>query len=146
MQPVPSPTDPIENDEGILRRVSTKVWAADASALPPVRCFYPQTPIPKSGHPGDIDGLSVSRERITPAEQLSHGPLGKRYHVAQVKADVIRGAGVAIRPDPKDEDRGHCLLPEINIVAYQSDPVRKRWIKERAEIIARSARLVLRVG
>lgn len=131
----PSPDDPIQDDEGMLRRVSVKVWAPDESALPPVQVFLPQKPIKASGHPGDVDGLSVTREAITPAAVASISPAGKRYHLARLVAGEFRKRALTIVPKPEDQDRGHCVVPELNILDY-AEPDKKRWIKERAAELA----------
>lgn len=145
MCPPPSPADPIEDDEGMLRRVPVKMWGPHQSDLPPVAVFLPHKPIAESGHPGDVDGLSLSREAITSAASVSQPPGGKRYHVARLTAATIRAADVSIKPNPQEHDQGHCLLPQMNITNYLRSAENKRWIKERAAMLAQGCTLILTI-
>jgi hypothetical protein len=93
---------------------------------------------------GDVDGLSVSRQAITSAERVSVSPTDKKYHVARLTAGTIYDAQVSIRPDPQKHDEGHCLLPELNITDYLASAERRRWIEEKADLLARASEIILK--
>jgi len=133
----PSPSDPIQDEEGILRRIPYTFWRADQSVPLQWQAFRPLTPKREElGNKGDVDGLSVSRQAITSASAVSQHPSGRKYHVARLVAIAIRAVNVTIKPDPQQHDQGHCLLPEINSADYLQPDLKTRIMEMAAQLAA----------
>lgn len=140
---MPSPSDPIKTDEGILRRIPNTWWAPDKDDIPQVMSFCPRKPNKRiPGDTGDTDGLSISREILTPIGQLqSAGSSGKIPHIARLIAQNIYSLGLTIEPKPISGDVGHCVIPELNITTYLSSKYEKDKIIAIADALARKAQL-----
>lgn len=97
--------DPISDDEFLLRRVLR--GDVDVNLPVPVQRegFRPTT--------RDIDGISLFRERFVSPSEVANGNKGPtEYYVIRLRASDIRGLGLSILPDVKDDQLpGHSLIP-----------------------------------
>lgn len=145
MSSTPSSNDPIESDEGILRRVPPTWWQGEESGKLPRKVFLPRKPNKKNPNDhGDVDGLSVSREKITSAENASRlSPEGKRGSVVRVAAKLIYDVEISIIPNPQEHNQGHCLLPEINNTKYGSEE--EDWMLGIAAMLAAKSTIVWKI-
>ena len=118
-------------DDTFLRRIPVGPGHYDSAKNPPigVGSFRPSA--------SDTDGLSLYRERATPAEVLAAGGRpGTSYVIVRFTAREIRGLGLTIRPDQQPGDLpGHHLIPEINTMTYD-DKMTRGPVKEACKRLA----------
>ncbi|MEM1354384.1 MAG: hypothetical protein AAGC44_10460 [Planctomycetota bacterium] len=96
---------------------------------------------PTVNDPGDIDGVSVSREELSELDQIRTArTTGKIGHVVAVAVRTIRSEELSLEKKPLSDDPGHCVIPELNSKDYRG--TRKHWILEKAAALAKSSELV----
>src|SRR5437764_1390863 len=107
-----SGSEPITDDETIYRRIPVSMnWYSENDLSP--EAFAPRK--------DDETGLSMTRAKYKTIEQAGVG-LGKRgYYVVAFRASDVRAAGIEIKPDRREDDPGHCELPQITIHNAEQD-------------------------
>lgn len=106
--------EPITADETLYRRIPVSNNWYDSSGLSP-EAFRPNR--------RDTDGISLSRSLARePMEVAKLGKNPKGYYIARLNAGRLMSAGFQIRPDPRPEDPGHCLLVDLKYDASRKSP------------------------
>lgn len=114
-------TDRVRDDEVIYRRVPARPkWCIPGNPVQvTIDAFSPQKR--KKNHPGDVDGLSVTRAKsavnasfATPADVAEAGPSTAGYFVLELRVSDLKGLGLTVVPDPKVDNPGHALIPEVH--------------------------------
>lgn len=91
---------------------------------------------------GDVDGLSVSRARLTGIKQAAKCPrTGNEHHVAKLTLEFVESLELSVEPMPIPGNRGHAVIPELNSIDRR-DADREVWIMERAKRLRDSAQMV----
>jgi hypothetical protein len=130
----------ISPDEALYRRCLPG-WYSPKAKRPSISDFMPRSWVSED-RPGDVDGLSVTRPRLTPVEDAATCPrTGKNFHVAEITVELVTALDLSVEPRPLPHDRGHSIIPELNSLD-QRDPVREMWMKERAMQLQDNARMV----
>jgi hypothetical protein len=112
-------SDPIDDAEVLLRRIPA-AFRPDPGAPPTLDAFLPH-------RANDPDGLSLTRQRFAEAEVVGRSaPAGRACYVGRVTAGQIRRAGMNVVPDPKPDNPGHALIPELNSSARGDPALRLR--------------------
>ena len=130
----------ISSDETIYRRCVTG-WFKEKTRRPSIMDFMPR-PWKSDDHPGDFDGLSVARSRLTEPDAVSTCPIfGTLYHVAELEVRFIQGLDLTVEKKPLPHDRAHAVIPELNSLARR-DADREAWMDERAKKLRDKATMV----
>ena len=78
----------------------------------------------------------MSRERLTTHVKAARNPrTGQPQDLARIAVVALRSIDLSIRPDPRDGDLAHALIPELNSIDYR-DTTGEKWIRERAVRLA----------
>jgi len=129
----PDDVPDISPDESLYRRCVPGFQARGVNR-PSIRDFRPR--------PIDVDGLSVTRPRLTSLEQAATCPnTGKKYHVAEITVELLTRLDLSAQKWPLSHDRGHAVIPELNS-RNRGDPEREVWMEERAKQLVDNARMV----
>lgn len=105
-------SDPVEDDEILLRRIPTSVNWCDGFTVQP-EAFKPAE--------RDGTGISLSRRAFSSIEQCAAGRPGKSYWVAELLASDILAAGLTVKPVPMEDNEGHCEIPELTYAERKSN-------------------------
>lgn len=110
-------TEPIADDEVVLRRIPVKTGWVDASiADDPVslEAFRPNRK--------DSTGISLTRRKFrTASEDAASGRSPHGYFVAVLRVGDLRAAGVEVVPTPSANNPGHCEVPQLRAEIRDSD-------------------------
>jgi hypothetical protein len=98
-------SEPIEDDEILLRRIPIALFDATSDPKPSAEAFHPM--------PYDATGISVSRRKYISAEEVARNPRGKSYYVALLRMTDLRAEGIRVEPRPTADNPGHAEFPEI---------------------------------
>ncbi len=112
-------TDPISEDEWLLRRVhSTRYQKRDLPFLSPT-AFEPRT----TGDASDVDGISLYREAClsNPEDILTGVPPEKlaANGIVRVSVAKLRELGLTVEP-VRDDIVGHCVIPELRVETFKA--------------------------
>jgi hypothetical protein len=124
-------TDPIADDEWLLRRVRIERFRTDKTPIISPNAFEPRV----KGRDIDHDGISLYREAClsAPADILATVAEDRRheYGVVRVPVALLKTLDltVQIRVDPRV--RGHVVIPQLNAAAYDANKAQFTPIKER---------------
>ncbi|NQV25708.1 MAG: hypothetical protein HQ518_15225 [Rhodopirellula sp.] len=114
-------TDRVSDDEIIYRRVPARPqWCIPGDPVQiTVDAFSPLKST--KDRLGDVDGLSVTRAKssanpsfATPADVAGAGPSPAGYFVLELRVSDLQKLGLSVVPDPKPDNPGHALIPEIH--------------------------------
>lgn len=101
-------SEPIADDEVLMRRISKKTGWYTPGQTPPVS--------PKAFKPGEQDttGLSFFRRKFRTPESLAAAGRGGPYLILLIRAGDLRKTGVEVipKPDP-DAGPGHAEVPDL---------------------------------
>jgi hypothetical protein len=126
-----SESDPITDDEWLLRRVRYERFRTDTIPLISPNAFEPRL----KGRDVDKDGISFYRQAClaSPEEILATVPEEKRHEfgIVRVSVALIRSLGFAVESRPDSRVRGHVTIPEMNASDYAKDKARFIPIKLR---------------
>lgn len=126
-----SETDPITDDEWLLRRVYKDRFRSEKAPFVSPNAFEPRI----KGQCPDTDGISLCRaECLTdPAEMLAPIPADRRHEtgIVRISAAFVKSLGLSVQPRPVDWIRGHVVIPELNATAYKANKAQFTPIKER---------------
>jgi len=108
-------TDPIRDDEVLLRRILTSEnWYDPQTGKVELFAFRPRK--------SDVDGLSLARADFgSAAEEAARGRKGKEYWVAILTAADARARNIVIEPDPQPNSPGHARIPSLTYANRKSD-------------------------
>jgi hypothetical protein len=124
-------TDPIADDEWLLRRVRIEQFRTNKVPIISPNAFEPRI----KGRDPDTDGIRFYRAACLedPSEVLATiDP--KRWHeygIVRISVSLLKSLQLSVRSKPDDRIRGHVVVPELNSVDYESDKSRFTWIKAR---------------
>jgi hypothetical protein len=104
--------EPIEDDEILYRRILTD-WYDPTDASISDNAFKPNK--------HDVDGISLCRAKLVRIEVAAQGRSSKGYYVGCLKASDLRENGIEIRPDPQENNKGHCLIPSMTYEKRRTD-------------------------
>jgi hypothetical protein len=114
-------SDPISDDEWLLRRVRVERFRTDQTPLISPNAFEPRV----KGRDVDNDGISLYREAClsAPADVLATVAADRQHEYGIVRIPVVLlkslNLSVQCRPDPRI--LGHVVIPELNATAYKAD-------------------------
>lgn len=129
-------TDPIADDEWLLRRVRVERFRTDKIPIISPNAFEPRV----KGRDIDSDGISLYREACVsvPTDVLATVAEDRRreYGIVRVPVSVLKALNLSVRSLPDARVLGHVVIPELNATAYDADKARFTPIKERLAIAA----------
>jgi hypothetical protein len=117
-------TDPIADDEWLLRRVRVERFRTDKTPIISPNAFEPRLPGPKVRDP-DTEGISLYRQAClaspedvlgTVAEDKRHG-----YGIVRIPVSLLRTLNLTIVIRQDSRILGHVVIPELNATAYAAD-------------------------
>lgn len=119
-------TDPISDDEWLLRRVPMDRFRTHKLPVVSSNAFEPRVG-PKAREP-DIDGISFYREAclsnpeailsmLTPEKQAQYG-------IVRVRVAFIKSLSMSIEIKPDDRILGHVVIPEMNSARYEDKQIK----------------------
>ena len=129
-------TDPITDDEWLLRRVRTEKFRTDQVPLISPNSFEPRV----KGRDPDVDGISLFREAClansldvlaTIASDRLH-----EYGIVRVPVSLLKSLQLSVESRPDPRILGHVVIPELNSATYLADKARFTPIKERLATVA----------
>jgi hypothetical protein len=129
-------TDPITDDEGLLRRVRVERFRTDKAPIISPNAFEPRV----KGRDVDRDGISLYREAClsAPTDILATVAEDKRheYGIVRVPVSVLKALNLSVRICQDHRVPGHVVIPELNAAAYDADKAHFTPIKERLAAVA----------
>ncbi len=140
-----SETDPITDDEWLLRRVRVERFRTDQTPIVSPNAFEPRV----KGRDIDHDGISLYREAClhAPADVLATVAEDKRneYAIVRIPITLIKSLYLSVKTKKDPRILGHVVIPELNADAYSADKVRFTPIKNKlAESASEEANILLR--
>lgn len=133
-------SDPVTEDEFVLRRIPVRTQYVDEALPQPVQrlAFAPDSE-------RDKKGLSVFRALFTTATDLSaRGKSPAGYLVVSLAVRDLIELGMSVVADPQEDQLpGHALIPDLGYDAKVSDPTRSKELQDRLAELA-SKRIILR--
>ncbi len=119
-----SETDPITEDEWLLRRVHSDRFKSNRVPTISPSAFEPRI----KGHDPDVDGISLYREACLGSanELLASMNEDKRREQAVVRIGVrfLHQLGLTVTIKPDLHVKGHVVIPELNSVEYAASKSR----------------------
>lgn len=123
-----SETEPITDDEWLLRRVRVEMFRTDRIPIISPRAFEPRM----QGRNPDTGGISLYRAAcladlsevlatVSPERQHEYG-------IVRLKVSVLKSLGLSIRSEPDERVKGHVVIPELNADDYKNDKARLKPI------------------
>lgn len=129
-------TDPITDDEWLLRRVYKDRFRTDKVPILSPNAFEPRI----KGRDPDTDGISLYRQACLadPTEVLAQiAP--ERWHeyaIARIAVASLHSLQLTVKSKPEGPIKGHVVIPELNSVDYVANKGRFIPIKERLAVLA----------
>jgi hypothetical protein len=124
-------TDPIADDEWLLRRVRIEKFRTNKVPMISPNAFEPRI----KGRDPDTDGISFYRAAclVDPSEVLATIAPERRheYGIVRISVSLLKSLQLSVQSKPDDRIRGHVVVPELNSADYESDKSRFTLIKER---------------
>lgn len=115
-----SESDPITDDEWLLRRVHKDRFRTDRVPLISITAFEPRI----KGRDRDIEGISLYREAClkSPDEILVKVAADKQrdHGIVRISVAELRRLNLTVVSNP-DEILGHVVVPELNALVYEQD-------------------------
>jgi hypothetical protein len=123
-------TDPITDDEWVLRRVRVERFRTDqAPALSP-NAFEPRV----KGRDPDTDGISLYRAACLsdPSDVLATVDPDRRheYGIVRIQVCTLRSLGLSVHTARDERVKGHVVIPELNAPDYAVHKARFTPLKE----------------
>ena len=120
--------EPVDDDEWILRRIPDS--QLDNAQRPQPVVFRPSPD-------RDADGLSFTRVKYATAAQVATAGQRAAMFVAKLSARAVRAQGVRVEPDPRSDNTGHCLVPEMCAATKGSTRVRElqKFMADTCEVL-----------
>jgi len=138
-------TDPITDDEWLLRRVRVEKFRTEKVPLISPNAFEPRV----KGRDPDSDGISLYREACLTdvSEVLATIDTARwsEYGIVRVPVSLIKSMRLSVQSTPDDRIKGHVVIPELNAGEYEANKARFTAIKEKlATEASKDENLVLR--
>lgn len=129
-------TDPITDDEWLLRRVRVERFRTDKTPIISPNAFEPRV----KGRDIDHDGISLYREAClsAPTDILATVVEDRRheYGIVRVPVSLLKALNLSVRIRSDDRVLGHVVIPELNAKAYNADKASFIAIKEQLAAVA----------
>ena len=129
-------TDPIGDDEWLLRRVPAERFRNDQTPLISPNAFEPRI----KGREPDTEGISLYRAACLdhPDDVLVMVPIDKRHQtgIVRIQVSALAEPGLTARIAIDSRIRGHVVIPELNAIAYADDKAKFIPIKLRLAELA----------
>jgi hypothetical protein len=114
-------SDPITDDEWLLRRVRREQFRTDKLPIISPNAFEPRI----VGREPDVDGISMYREACLASvdDVLATVPPERRheYGIVRISVSFMKMKSLSVRSDPTDLIKGHVAIPELNSLDYATD-------------------------
>jgi hypothetical protein len=140
-------TDPIEENEWLLRRVRKELFFELADLKVSPDAFKPRVRSPKVRDP-DIEGISLYREAClaTPSDILATVPVDKQheYAIVRVPVSLVTSLNLSVVLQLDSRVLGHVVIPELNADDYTANKARFAPIKLQLATVASEAHNILR--
>jgi len=124
-------TDPITDDEWLLRRVRVEKFRTDKVLRISPNAFEPRI----KGREPDIDGIRFYRAACLadPSEILATIAPERRheYGIVRISVSLLKSLQLSVKSKPEGRIRGHVVVPELHSRDYESDKSRFTPIKEK---------------
>jgi hypothetical protein len=137
-------TDPITDDEWLLRRVRVEKFRTDKAPIISPNAFEPRV----KGRDPDTDGISLHRLACLadPSDVLAAVAPERlhEYGIVRIPVSLLRSLGLSVESAPDDQAKGHVVIPELNADDYAADKARFTPIKERLATEASREENILR--
>jgi hypothetical protein len=138
-------TDPIADDEWLLRRVRVERFRTDNTPIISPNAFEPRV----TGRDIDRDGISLFREAcLSAATDILVTVAAEKRHengIVRIPVSLLFDLKLTVVSSPDPRILGHVVIPELNAEAYQKDKARFTIIKLRlAEVASELANIVHR--
>ncbi len=137
-------TDPITDDEWLLRRVRVEQFRTDKLPIISPNAFEPRI----KGRDLDTDGISLYRAACLadPSEALATVAADHRHEngIVRIPVSWLRSLGLTVKSKSDSRIKGHVVIPELNAADYKSDKARFTFIKEQLAIAASQAENIVR--
>ena len=134
-------TDPITDDEWLLRRVPKDRFRTDKTPVISLNAFEPRIEGPKVRDP-DTDGISLYREACLTAPDvvLTTLALDKQpnYGIVRLQVAFIKSLKLTVEIKLDDRILGHVVIPEMNSMRYEDKQI-KESIKQNMLKLAEEA-------
>ena len=122
-------SDPIADDEWLLRRVRMEQFRSDKLPVISPNAFEPRV----AGREPDIDGISLYRQAcLDSTEDVLATVRPERRHeygIVRISVSFLKSIDLHVRSDPSDLVKGHVVIPELNAVDYSANKARFAGIK-----------------
>jgi len=124
-----SESEPIADDEWLLRRVWWERFRSQTTPIISPNAFEPRT----GGREPDVDGISFYRAACVSDsnEVLATVAADKRpkYAIVKIPVALVRTLGLSLVAKQDSRIQGHVVIPEINAIDYARDKARFTAIK-----------------
>lgn len=141
-------TDPITDDEWLLRRVRVERFRTDKTPVISPNAFEPRLPGPKVRDP-DTEGISLYRQDClaSPDDILATVAEDKRdeFGIVRVPVTLLKTLHLTVEFRQDSRVLGHVIIPELNAPAYAAGKAPFTPILLRlAEVASEDANIVRR--
>jgi hypothetical protein len=116
-------TDPITDDEFLLRRVRIERFRTDQVPIISPNAFEPRT----QGRDPDTDGISFYRAACLndPDEILPGDPQRRRVNgIVRLSVSFLKSLNLSVVSKLDARVKGHVVIPELNAQDYQANKAR----------------------
>lgn len=131
-----SESDPISEDEWLLRRVRIERFRTDKTPIISPNAFEPRT----KGNDIDHNGISLYREAcLSSATDILANINPERHQeigIVRIPVSIFTSLKLSVVSDPDPHVLGHVVIPELNAGAYESAKGKFTAIKERLACVA----------
>ena len=137
-------TEPITDDEWLLRRVRLEKFRTDKVPVISPNAFEPRV----TGRDPDTDGISLHRAACLadPSEVLATLVPERRheYGIVRIPVSLLRSLNLSVASKPDERVKGHVVIPELNADDYASDKSRFTPLKYKLATEASKDKNILR--
>jgi len=124
-------TDPITDDEFLLRRIRRERLRPDQTPIISFKAFEPRT----KGREPDVDGISMFRLACLANPGAIVGDATDNG-VVQIPASELRRLGLTINSSPVPSIPGHVVIRELNAAEWLNSKNRLKMIAEELAVVA----------
>lgn len=114
-------TDPITDDEWLLRRVRVEKFRSNKTPIISPNAFEPRI----EGRDPDTNGISLFREACLndPLDILATVPIENRdsNSIVRIPVSLLHELGLTVEISLDSRVVGHVVIPEMNSVAYSGN-------------------------
>jgi hypothetical protein len=136
MSPMKPETDPITDDEWLLRRVRVERFRNDKTPIISPNAFEPRV----KGRDIDHDGISLYREAcLSSATDILATVSAERVHeygIVRIPVSLLLSLRLSVQSRPDARILGHVVIPELNAATYEANKASFTPIKERLAVVA----------